>query len=298
MKKSSVETINSETLIQFHKTLEEGWNHNWTPHSLAKLILSHRSRSIGHMLEECKLVTFAYTHMRKKNEKQVGGKMVDDYDRLLKELNLKYHNASKMMSIWRSKRIHRLYENMENEKVELPVALSTLYAIATADCEHETKIIEAVREEGKSCRRSSIEAIRNGRKQVTGSLTVTLGTLAEERNLSVEKQRNEVYRQSNQHNERRRDVFINPPIRVFCTIYVKEDFNRNDEPGIRQLLEQVSGRKGVEVCYRRNTQNPLDRVAGMTRSVGTYAELPEQIKSELEEAGQVEDAFKLLDKGR
>ena len=100
--------------------------------------------------------------------------MVDDYDRLLKELNLKYHNASKMMSIWRSKRIHRLYENMENEKVELPVALSTLYAIATADCEHETKIIEAVREEGKSCRRSSIEAIRNGRKQVTGSLTVTL----------------------------------------------------------------------------------------------------------------------------
>ncbi|MBV54262.1 MAG: hypothetical protein CMG27_00480 [Candidatus Marinimicrobia bacterium] len=69
MKKSSVETINSETLIQFHKTLEEGWNHNWTPHSLAKLILSHRSRSIGHMLEECKLVTFAYTHMRKKKRK-------------------------------------------------------------------------------------------------------------------------------------------------------------------------------------------------------------------------------------
>ena len=52
------------------------------------------------------------------------------------------------------------------------------------------------------------------------------------------------------------------------------------------------------MCYRRNTQNPLDRVAGMTRSVGTYAELPQKIKSELEEAGQVEDAFKLLDKGR
>ena len=36
----------------------------------------------------------------------------------------------------------------------------------------------------------------------------------------------------------------------------------------------------------------------MTGSVGTYAELPQQIKSELEEAGQVEDAFKLLEKGR
>ncbi len=54
----------------------------------------------------------------------------------------------------------------------------------------------------------------------------------------------------------------------------------------------------AEVCYRRNTQNPLDRVAGMTRSVGTYAELPQKIKRELEEAGQVEDAFKLLEKGR